>query len=87
MEYTTCECCTGLAPSVDSFKSRDLFNFLSVGLQSVILIHPVNCVLWEGYTVFTLSVRPSVIPSIRDVLVFQYLEKAIMEFHKIWQAH
>ena len=23
-------------------------------------------------------------PSVRDVLVFQYLEKAMMEFHQIW---
>ena len=26
-------------------------------------------------------------PSIRDALVFQYLEKAMMEFHQIWQIH
>ena len=39
---------------------------------------PHKLCLW-GYTVFTLSVR--------DVLVFQHLEKAITEFHKIWQTH
>ena len=37
---------------------------------------------WEGGrdTVFTLSVCLT-------VLVFQYLEKAMTEFHKIWQTH
>ena len=40
--------------------------------------------LWGGgYTVFTLSISPSV----RDFLVFQYLEKAMMLFHKVWQTH
>ena len=36
-----------------------------------------------GYSVFTLSVRPSV----RDALVFPlYLEKAVIEIHQIFQT-
>ena len=44
---------------------------------------PQTVFVGGGYTVFTL---PSIIPSVRDVLVFQYLEKAMMEFHKICQT-
>ena len=39
---------------------------------------------WGGYCFHI--VRLSVVPSVCDVLVFQYLEKAMMEFHKIWQT-
>ena len=40
-----------------------------------------------GVGVYYFQVRPLVRPSIHNVLVFQYLEKEMAEFHKIWQTH
>ena len=40
-----------------------------------------------GYTVFMLFLCPLVHPSVRGILFFQYLEKSMVEFHKIWQTH
>ena len=39
--------------------------------------------VWGGYTVF-----PSIHPFVRlRCFYFQYLEKAMVEFHKVWQTH
>ena len=46
-----------------------------------------GCILFSPRPSVQPSIHPSFRPSVRDVLVFQYLEKAMMEFHKIWQTH
>ena len=47
------------------------------------LFIPPQTVLGVGGGRLLFSRCPSVRPSIRDILVFQYLEKAMREFHKI----
>ena len=62
---------------------------LDTQLLLQIFLSPTNTVcggMGGGYTVFT-SIRLSVHLSVHDVSVFHYLEKAMIEFHNIWQIH
>ena len=55
----------------------------------VIFIPPPMC-LWGGGRCIMFTRCPSVHPSVRPsatFLAFQYLEKAMPEFNKIWQTH
>ena len=53
-----------------------------------LLYPPANCVCGGGGILFSCpSIHLSVRLSIRNVLIFQYLEKAMPEFHRIWQTH
>ena len=58
-----------------NFQLKIVNSFLSI-----IFIPPANFVC-GGYTVFTLSVRPSV----RNVLFF-YLEESLLDFHQTLQT-
>ena len=63
--------------NTSSSTKYTLFNSL-YSLQTVI----------EGGGVYCFHVvLPYVRLSVCDILVFQYLEKAMTEFHKIWQTH
>ena len=51
----------------------------------LIIIPPANPVCGGGVILF--SHCPFINLSIHNILVLQYLEKAMTEFHKIWETH
>ena len=69
--------CTGLITSPTDSKTTAL-HYLTSNNQQLNVVFVCVCV-GGGCTVLMLSVC--------DILVFQYLEKALTEFHKIWQTH